>query len=374
MVLIKLSILVAAFASLLYFTAKVRYTAENVVNISPSRPLTGKLSQTPKNTIQTIEKLFEGQLLGPECQVLHNGALYSSSISGHLIKAVDGKIVKSLEIYKHNPECRELQCSHPLGMRYWKDEKFVFADGRLGIIVVDFENESFKQVYSASTVIGDWSNMFADDIEFIDNETIIFSDMTPKYGFKDYQVGFFEMAKDGRLIKLNLNTGAYELFVDNLLTPNGLIAHPDKQSLIVSSTAALQLLRVYYAGPKKGSVEVFADGLPGIPDNLRATSSGKTFWISLYVAGTPLPQRLGQYPKIRKWLSYYSQLLVPLTLSLAPNHQVFIEMDFDGDVVSSIHETEGRLKGTTNVIDDGKYLYFGSVHRNYIGRALKPEA
>uniref|UniRef100_A0A1I7RUB1 Str_synth domain-containing protein n=2 Tax=Bursaphelenchus xylophilus TaxID=6326 RepID=A0A1I7RUB1_BURXY len=219
--------------------------------------------------------------------------------------------------------------------------------------------------------------MFADDFDFIDNDTIIFSDMNPKCGFEEFSLCFLELARDGRLIKLNLNTGAYEILADNLLSPNGIISHPDKQSIILSSTAASQLLRFYYAGPKKGNVEVFADGLPGLPDNLRATSSGKTFWIAFYlssVGNRPLMQRFSEYPTIRKFISYYSDLLIPMNMYLASNHAVIIEMDFDGNVVSSVHELEGRLKALTNVIDDGKYLYFGSVHHNYIRRAKKPGA
>ena len=36
--------------------------------------------------------------------------------------------------------------------------------------------------------------------------------------------------------------------------------------------------RYYLTGPKSGSLEVFADNLPGLPDNIRQSRSGG-FWV-----------------------------------------------------------------------------------------------
>ncbi|CAD5224990.1 unnamed protein product [Bursaphelenchus xylophilus] len=373
--LISWSVFVGILASILYMTARVKEFEMNEVKLAPPRPLTGRLAATSKNTLKSVDRLFEGQLVAPECQLFHKGALYSTSMAGPIVKIVDGKIVKSLEIFKHNPKCRSHGCSIPLGIRHWKEETFVFADAKLGIFTVDFKTETFKHIFHASTVIGDWSNTFADDFDFVANDSIIFSDMAPKCGLSGYMLCALEWSRDGRLIKVNLNTGAYEIVADKLISPNGVISHPDKQSVIVASTSASELIRVYNAGPKKGKVEVFADGLPGLPDNLRATSSGKTFWVAFYcstVNGRLFTQWFAEYPSIRKYLAYYSEYLFALDTYTSSKHVIFIEMDFEGNVVSSYHDLEGRLKEMTNIIDDEKYFYFGSASQNCIRRALKP--
>lgn len=33
----------------------------------------------------------------------------------------------------------KLMCAHPLGMRYWKEEKIVYVDAKLGVFVADFK-------------------------------------------------------------------------------------------------------------------------------------------------------------------------------------------------------------------------------------------
>ncbi|CAD5218880.1 unnamed protein product [Bursaphelenchus okinawaensis] len=365
---------VALLATGVYVYVSKTPFEENVVKLTPQRELTGKLAQTPQNTLKNIDILVKGEVYGPECQVLHKGALYSASLDGSVVKIIDGKVAKKLEVYKNNPKCRELRCSQPLGIRHWKEEKFVFADGALGILVVDFKTEQFEQIYTAGTLVGNWGIGFADDFDFVGEDTIVFSDMHPKCGMHNFMQCFVEFSRDGRLFKLNLNTGEFEIIADNLLAPNGVVAHPDKQSVIVSSSSGSQLLRVYYAGSKKGAVEVFADGLPGMPDNLRQTSSGKTFWIAFYrssIGGRSAIQVLSEYPAVRKFLNIFGNLLMPFDM-LFGKHVVIIEMDFEGNVVSSIHDTEGRLRALTNVIDDGKYLYFGSFVKDYIGRALRP--
>ncbi|CAD5225348.1 unnamed protein product [Bursaphelenchus xylophilus] len=367
------SIFIASLAFVIYVFIDLKDFEEYVVRLAPVRPSEGKLARTAKNTINNIEYVLKGEIVNPECQVIHNGAIYTGSVTGHLYKIVNDKIVKVIDVSKDNPKCKYNLCSVPLGMRYWKDEKVVYADAMLGIFVADFKTGEIKQVFTSRTYIGGWTHLFPDDFDFIDEETIIFTDMNPKCGFERHIVCFFEYIKDGRVITLNLNTGAWEVIAKDLLTPNGVVAHPDKQSALVSSTSASQILRIFYKGPKKGQVEVFADGLPGIPDNIRQSSSGKSFWIAFYESSVngerPLYQRWSEYPKLRKLLAMLPEHFRYISATLfSSKEKVIIEMDFDGKIVSSLHDPEGRLSYVTNVVDDGKDLYIGSVSLPYIRR------
>jgi len=38
----------------------------------------------------------------------------------------------------------------------------------------------------------------------------------------------------------------------------------------------------YFAGPKRGRREVFAQNLPGWPDNVRLSTAGNSFYVSLF--------------------------------------------------------------------------------------------
>lgn len=72
------------------------------------------------------------------------------------------------------------------------------------------------------------------------------------------------------------------------------------------------LYRLDLKGNKKGTVSVLAEGLPGLPDNIRF--DGKDgFFVSLVAPASEsepaLPVTLGPFPNIRKFLSRVLYLL-----------------------------------------------------------------
>lgn len=64
-----------------------------------------------------------------------------------------------------------------------------------------------------------------------------------------------------------------------------------------------RILRFFLKGPKKGTHDVFIDGLPGMPDNLNSDGKGG-FLIPLVIAVDDnhpcVPQMLSQFPLLRR--------------------------------------------------------------------------
>lgn len=80
----------------------------------------------------------------------------------------------------------------------------------------------------------------------------------------------------------------------------------DEEFVIVAETARNRVLRYYIKGPKKGTKDVFIDGLPGLPDNLK--SIGKDGFLIPLVASVDdehpqITQALSEFPLIRKLIS-----------------------------------------------------------------------
>lgn len=87
---------------------------------------------------------------------------------------------------------------------------------------------------------------------------------------------------------------------------NGVVLSDDEEFLLVAETGRSCVYRYYLKGPKKGTHNVFLDGLPGLPDNLK--SDGKDgFLIPLVMArdaGHPVIfQIIGPFPLIRKFVA-----------------------------------------------------------------------
>lgn len=60
----------------------------------------------------------------------------------------------------------------------------------------------------------------------------------------------------------------------------------------------LSFIRYYLKGPNAGKSEIFIDGLPGMPDNIKKIGKG-TFYIPLVITRSPVLDQISQYPTIR---------------------------------------------------------------------------
>lgn len=54
--------------------------------------------------------------------------------------------------------------------------------------------------------------LFPDDLDFADNDTVLFSDASTRYGYFDFLVSFMEHAEDGRWIYFILDKNYFYLF------------------------------------------------------------------------------------------------------------------------------------------------------------------
>lgn len=67
-------------------------------------------------------------------------------------------------------------------------------------------------------------------------------------------------------------------------------------------------VRYYLRGPKTGTTEVFIDGLPGWPDNIKKNSKG-TFYLPLVMSRVPIISDIGRFPTIRMIVVKFFALL-----------------------------------------------------------------
>uniref|UniRef100_A0A1I8BGG6 Str_synth domain-containing protein n=1 Tax=Meloidogyne hapla TaxID=6305 RepID=A0A1I8BGG6_MELHA len=254
-------------------------------------------------------------------------------MDGKCLKIVDGKIVKTIPMTK-NKGCEALTrqsiayCGRPLGIRRRNDKQFIVADAALGIIGIDFEKESVETLLSTTKPIDGLKMRFPDDFDFIDNDTIVFSDASTRYGYRDFLLSFLEHGGDGRIIKFKFSTGETQVLVDGLDFPNGVQMHTDKQ---------------------KGRLEIFIDNLPGYPDNIRISSSGTSFYVALFshrnADNQDLFQKLGDWLMTRKVLGMLFRIFPSTIVEILFNrgYGIAIEIDLDGKIIRSFHDPQGTI-------------------------------
>ena len=113
------------------------------------------------------------------------------------------------------------------------------------------------------------------------------------------------------MIRFDLETGKVRILDDQLSFPNGVQLSADKQSVLVCETTLVRVIRHWIGGNSAtiGKSEIFIDNLPGLPDNIRATSSGN-YWIAFasvrHENQPSLLDRFRNWPRLRAIFSVSS--------------------------------------------------------------------
>lgn len=197
----------------------------------------------------------------------------------------------------------------------------------------------------------------------------------------------------GRLTHLDRKTGKLTVLLDNLWFANGVALSPNEDFIVVSDLVRSKLEKYWLKAGKVGETETFAEGLPGLGDNLTPDKNG--FWVPLALAvdaqNPLLPQTMARLPLVRKFVSrlvslfelFFSTVdrLYPndFSRSLAfkagsmammsftyPPRSTVLRFDWNGNIVASYHALDGALY--THVMDLDGYLYLGSIANAYIGK------
>uniref|UniRef100_A0AC35FY89 Strictosidine synthase conserved region domain-containing protein n=1 Tax=Panagrolaimus sp. PS1159 TaxID=55785 RepID=A0AC35FY89_9BILA len=349
-----------------------------VVELKTPPAHTGPLEQN--DVLENAEILFKDEMNGPESIVIEGDTIYVSAIN-ELVKIVNGKIVKKIFI-STTKDCLKNPVSHcgrPLGIRRLNKDVFIFADGVKGLLTVNFETEEVKTlIHAGKKYDGRWIS-FADDVDVIDEDNVVFTDATWLYDESTISPSFFGALATGRVYKYNIKSDTLTLLMDEMYFSNGIQIMPDKQSFIVSETLTARIHRHYFSGPKKGLTEIFMDNLPGHPDNVRLSSDKKTIWIAFAVpriAGKYESfDQILRYPSIRKFLHNYMPHTIltwifqyfndPKTSKV---YGIAVQADLEGNIRRSFHSPKGTVNNLSQMTDDGKYLYFCTYANSFLAR------
>lgn len=177
--------------------------------------------------------------------------------------------------------------------------------------------------------------MILNDMVPLSNDSVFFTDMSDKYGFHEVEEEVVEGRPHGRLFHYNPTDKSLRVVLESLHSPNGMAVGPDEQFVLFPETSRARVIRLdrkvlskyfphhllpsfsillilllpsttlhslhlpfpsssssfchpsssphfryYLKGSKAGTVDIFADNLPGLPDNI-TPSSGGGYWVGL---------------------------------------------------------------------------------------------
>ncbi|XP_035223070.1 adipocyte plasma membrane-associated protein-like isoform X3 [Stegodyphus dumicola] len=302
--------------------------------------------------LNEAERLFKGILNGPESIIFHDGYLYTGLEDGRIVKVKDDKVTTVAQTgrFCHMPY-EERLCGRPLGLRKGKDGLLYVIDAYYGIFSMNFTTGALTRILPSNVLVEGRNLNFPDDLDIDDEGNIYFSDASRRWDLSTIYYLMTEYEGDGR----------YNL-----------------------------------KGSKKGQLEIFADVLPGEPDNIRTSSRG-TYWVGFTSARNftnPLfMDYMNPYPTVKIiWARLhhaFGTLLVSLAemasypvlkevaykfkrgdyvLPLLRRHGLVIEFDENGKILRSFHSPDGKISDLSEVKEHDGYLYLGSFINDYLGR------
>lgn len=350
---------IVAFAGLLWL-ALLLYMFLWPVPIDPAvweaptaPPLEGDYAVN--SVLATIERLGEGFGTGPEDLALdEQGRVYTGYVDGRVVR-FDGDGA--------NPEVLVNTGGRPLGLDFDASGNLIIADADKGLLSLAPDGT----LTTLTTEEGGVPFGFTDDVDIAPNGTIYFTDASFKFHKFDSVTDIVENQPNGRLLAYHPDTGQTELVLGGLHFANGVAMGPGGDYLLLTETARYRIYRVWLTDERRYESEVFADNLPGFPDNITFNGSD-IFWVALYSPRKAIIDKTADSPMMRKMMFRLPAAMRPqavrysFVLGLAP----------DGSVVHNLQDPAGVLSPITSVNQRGNTLYLGSLTEPAFGRFELP--
>ena len=303
----------------------------------------------PANDALAKVERIGGDLPGPESIAIDaEGSIFTGLGDGRVVQvARDGTVT-----------LMATTGGRPLGMQFDRTGRLIVADAVRGLLAIAKDGS----ISVLATEQGGVPFRFVDDLEIASDGTIYFSDASHRFGVHDFRDDALEHRPNGRLLAYHPD-GRTELIRGELFFANGVALSADESFVLVNETWAYRVTRIWLSGERRGTSEVFADNLPGFPDNITRSPRGDRFWLALFAPRNPRLDSLADKPFLRKVVARLPAALQPKPA----RHAIVLALDENGAIVENLQDpTATSYSPITSALEHGGQLYLGSLWRREI--------
>lgn len=369
---------------------------------SVARPKSLDPGLLSRRHLDKAERIFEGQITGPEAFAVYNGAVYTGIHGGFVVKIDEGEIKP---VVKFGQNCEDITeehiCGRPLGLKFDAAGNLYVVDAYYGIFKYNMKTAEKNLLVGVDEEIEGKKSKFMNDLAISKDGTVYFTVSSTTFPLYD---GLYALLApgDGRIVKYDPQSKKATVLAEGLLLPNGIALSKNEDFLAFSEISGARVMRLDLKGSKKGTVSVLAEGLPGLPDNIRFDGQDG-FFVSLVAPADEsqpsLPITLAPFPNIRKFLSrllyllelpfiqinkvypnYFAQRAAhsighfSITQPLLSDHVTILHLDSKGEIIDALVGKDGSVSHISDMVVSGDYILLGSPYNNYIGRVPRPDA
>lgn len=309
-----------------------------------------------------ITAIGTGVLDGPEDVVVdRNGRIYCGDRRGWLWR-MDGVDAE--------PQLLARIGGHPLGVAVDAGGDVLICVAGMGLYRVTQDGEaspvSTEVRRTWYRVNDDSAVRLADDLDITSEGVVYFSDASTRFDGDEFFLDLIENRPNGRLLSWDPSTNKTTVELRNYSFPNGVCVSHDENSVLINSSNLYRIDRYWIKGPKKGQLEPFITGLPGVPDNINRSSDGG-YWVAFAGMRTPAWDLAARLPGFRRRMIKE----VPVDEWLLPNLNTscVIKVTEEGEILESFWDGAQRDHAViTSMRENGGYLYLGGLTNDRLGR------
>jgi len=301
----------------------------------------------PNDRLQAVQPLaLPAGASGPEdIELAADGCTYTGVSNGDLLRHCGG-----------HWELLANTGGRPLGLSSDTSGAIYIADGVRGLLKwADGELTVLARSYR-DALLG-----VVDDVDVSADGTLFFSDASQRWPLDDYVYDVLEGQASGRLFALTPD-GDLTLLADDLAFANGVAVSADQSFVLVNETGRSRITRVWLTGEKAGQKDIFADGLPAIPDGVSAAPDG-TFWVAMVNPRSAVLDGLAEWPWLREQVAKLPASMLPLP----PRYGMIVQYDATGEALQSLQDRAAVMVWeVTSVQPANGSLYLGTLHGTQI--------
>jgi sugar lactone lactonase YvrE len=239
----------------------------------------------------------------------------------------------------------------PLGIELSGDGTLLVCDADRGLLRVTPTGE-------VTTLVDSFDGrrfIFTNNAAIASDGTIYFTVTSTRYTIHVYVDDLLEHSGTGRLFA-HRPDGTTELLLDGLQFANGVALDSNEASVFVVETGSYRILRYWLTGDQAGKTDIFADNLPGFPDN--ASLANGILWIGAPSPRQSLVDMMMPKPWLRKVINRLPESMKPKPL----RHGMILGFDESGVVRHNLQDSTGSVAITTSARWHDGRLYIGSLH------------
>jgi sugar lactone lactonase YvrE len=273
-----------------------------------------------------------------------------------VLVAADGRVWTGTEdgaIHVHDPDTGTTSTvtatgGRPLGLELLPEGRILVCDAHRGLLALD---PATGELETLLTEVDGIRLRCPNNAAVAPDGTIWFSDSSRVWSVEEWKSDLIEHTSTGRLLRRTPD-GTVETVLDGLAYANGVALTAGADAVLVAETGTRTIRRVGLVDGRPGESTMFAQHLPGYPDNIALGSDG-LIWVTIASPTDRALSMLQRSPRaVRGLVRRAPDRLKPdpkrsaRVLALDSTGATVQDLDFDAShwhMATGVREHQGRV-------------------------------